>query len=211
MNPRLIIVDVQNDFLPGGSLAVTDGDQIIPVINSLLEKFDPRSVFLTKDWHPQDHGSFASNHDGKSVFDKVDLNGIEQVLWPDHCVQNTPGAQIASALEVPQDAVVVTKGLDPNYDSYSGFADAGGRKTPLVEKLDGDPVSPVYVVGLATDYCVKATALDAKLLGLKVRVVIDACRGVDAGTTEQALAEMQEAGIEFVKSTDLDKTIKPLD
>jgi len=213
-NAGLIVVDVQNDFLPGGSLAVPDGDKIIPVVNRLMEQFTPDQIFLTRDTHPKDHGSFASNHPGKNVFDVIDLNGIKQVLWPDHCVIGTPGSKIATALEAPEDAEIVEKGMNPKYDSYSGFKDAGGQETGLIDELSARDISPaatLYVVGLATDYCVKATALDANEAGFKVRVVIDGCRGVTPGTTEQALAEMQDAGIEFVKSADLGTPIKPLD
>lgn len=214
MTMALIVVDVQNDFLPGGSLAVTDGDKIIPVINRMMKHFVPKTIVFTRDKHPKVHKSFASNHVDKNVFDVVDLNGIQQVLWPDHCVFGTPGQRISEAVEIPAGAYFVDKGMDPEYDSYSGFKDAGGKETTLKQTLTESGVNPgdlVYVCGLATDYCVKATALDAVAAGYKVRVVIDGCRGVAPGTTEQALAEMDNAKVEFVKSEAIGIPVKPLD
>jgi len=202
----LIVVDVQNDFLPGGNLAVTDGDQIIPVINRLVAAFDGDHIFLTQDFHPKDHGSFASNSEGKSIGEIIDLNGIKQMLWPDHCVQETDGALLSSALEIAS-AKIVKKGMDPKYDSYSGFKDANGAPTDLervllVAGVDDQKKFLLTICGLATDYCVKFTALDAVALGYSVQVVIDACRGVGipAGNIEASIKEMEEAGITIVKS-----------
>jgi nicotinamidase/pyrazinamidase len=213
-NAALIIVDVQNDFLPAGNLAVPDSDKILPVINKLMEQFAPDRVFLTLDSHPENHGSFASQHKGKKVFDMIKLHGIKQVLWPDHCVRGTRGAQLSSALEVPEDAEMVYKGMNPKYDSYSGFKDAGGQETGLLDELNDKELeagsSVLYICGLATDYCVKATAIDAVNLGFTVKIVIDACRGVAPDTTEQALAEMDDVGIQFVKSDDLKVAVSPV-
>lgn len=209
-NEGLIVVDLQNDFLPGGNLAVPDGDKVIPVINKIMESFAPTRIFLTRDVHPVGHKSFASSHEGKTVFDKVVLHDIEQVLWPDHCIVGTAGAAITELLDAPEDAKVTDKGMDPEYDSYSGFRDAGGAATSLEKQLAAEGLkkgSTMYICGLATDYCVKATAIDAAKLGLRVRVVIDACRGVAAETTEQALAEMEDAGVAFVRSVDLTTTV----
>ena len=181
----LILVDIQNDFCPGGSLAVAGGDQIIPVVNELQRRFD--LVVATKDWHPPGHASFVS-------------------LWPAHCVQNTAGAEFHPALDTSRVAHVFLKGTDPEVDSYSGFFDNEHRRaTGLGDYLKERGVAEVVIVGLATDYCVKFTALDALRLGLRTTVVSDACRGVEVnpGDTERALAEMAAAGAEIVESNDL--------
>src|SRR4051812_1540671 len=160
----LILVDLQNDFVPGGALAVPEGDSIIPLINQLQPRFD--IVIATQDWHPADHGSFAANHPGRRVHEVIDLAGLPQVLWPVHCVQNTPGAALVSSLDTSRIARVFQKGTDPAIDSYSGFFDNGHRKsTGLGDFLRDQGVKRVYVCGLATDYCVEFTALDAKQLG----------------------------------------------
>src|SRR6185437_15658622 len=157
----LIVVDVQNDFLPGGALAVPEGDRVVPVCNRLMEVFEV--VIATQDWHPVDHASFAVNHPGHSAGDVIDLNGLPQVLWPVHCVQETRGAMFAPGLEAGRCTGVFRQGTDTEIDSYSGFFDNGHRKaTGLGEYLAGLNVSDVYVCGLATDYCVKFTALDAR-------------------------------------------------
>jgi len=213
MSMGLLIVDVQNDFLPGGSLAVTDGDKIIPVINRAMKHFHNDHIVLTRDAHPHSHKSFASNHEGRNVFDTVEVNGIQQVLWPDHCVVGTPGNKISGDLEVPdkEAAQVIDKGRDPEYDSYSGFKDAGGEETDLEAILKELGVDLLYVVGLATDYCVKATVNDALGCGFKVRVIVEGIKGVAPETTEQALAEMDAAGAEFVKIDAIGVPVKPLD
>jgi len=197
----LIVVDVQNDFVPGGALAVPEGDHVVPVCNGLMEKFE--LVVATQDWHPRNHGSFAANHAGKSVGQVIDLNGLQHVLWPVHCVQGTPGAEFAPGLHVERFAHVVRKGTDPEIDSYSGFFDNGHRKaTGLAEYLTDKKVNDVYVCGLAIDYCVKFTAIDAYQLGMKVHLIEDACRGVNlnAGDVKRAVEEMRDKGIEITNS-----------
>jgi nicotinamidase/pyrazinamidase len=195
----LILVDIQNDFLPGGALAVPDGDAVVEVANRLARSFD--RVIATQDWHPPDHRSFASQHLGRAVGDVVDLEGLPQVLWPDHCVVASPGASFASALDVAPIDHVVRKGTDRAIDSYSGFFDNGHRKaTGLEALLRADRVTAVTLVGLATEYCVKFTALDARSLGFETRVVVEGVRGVNLqrSDAERALATMREAGCELV-------------
>jgi len=202
----LILVDIQNDFLPGGALAVPDGDKIVPVANALMAKFD--LVVATQDWHPSNHGSFASQYPGRSVGDVVELNGLDQILWPDHCVQNTPGAQFADGLDLNAINRVFDKGTDTGVDSYSGLFDNGRRNaTGLGEYLKGRGVTQIAVCGLATDYCVKFTVLDAVELGFETTLVEDACRGVDlkAGDMVNAIEEMKAAGVKVVSSADIDR------
>ncbi len=198
----LILVDIQNDFLPGGALAVPDGDAIIPVVNRLQTEFP--LVVATQDWHPANHGSFAANHPGRKVYEQIDLNGLPQTLWPVHCVQHTPGAELAPTLERSRIARVFQKGTDPAIDSYSGFFDNGHRRaTGLGEWLKKQAVEAVCVCGLATDYCVKFTALDAMELGFRTTVLGDACRGVNLRPTDvaDALAELKRAGVTVRNST----------
>jgi nicotinamidase/pyrazinamidase len=200
----LVVVDVQNDFLPGGALAVPDGDAVIPVVNRLMPRFP--LVVATQDWHPPDHGSFAANHPGRAVFEQIQLNGLPQTLWPVHCVQGTPGAELAAALARDRIAKVFPKGTDPGIDSYSGLFDNGHRRsTGLGEWLRARGVTDLYVCGLATDYCVKFTALDAVQMGFKTHLIEDACRGVNLrpGDVADALATMQRAGVALVRSADL--------
>ncbi|NGO40594.1 bifunctional nicotinamidase/pyrazinamidase [Limisphaera ngatamarikiensis] len=200
----LLLVDLQNDFLPGGALPVPEGDAVIPVVNRLQPGFD--LVVATQDWHPPNHGSFAVNHPGRRVGEVVDLDGLPQVLWPVHCVQFTPGAEFAPGLDTSRIVHVVRKGTDPRIDSYSGFFDNGKRRsTGLADFLRQQGVREVYVAGLATDYCVKATALDAVQLGFATRVITDACRGVNLqpGDVDRALAEMARAGVRLVRSDEL--------
>jgi nicotinamidase/pyrazinamidase len=192
----LIIVDVQNDFVPAGALAVPDGDAVVPVINALQPRFD--LVVATQDWHPPSHGSFAANHPGRKVYDVIDLNGLPQVLWPVHCVQGTPGAAFVLGLDRSPIIRVFQKGTDPGIDSYSGFFDNGHRKaTGLGDYLKQRGVDAVYVCGLATDYCVKFTALDARQLGFETCLIEDAARGVNVkpGDVDRAIAEMRAAGV----------------
>lgn len=195
----LILVDLQNDFLPGGPLAVPKGDEVIPVANELQPHFP--LVVATQDWHPPNHGSFAANHPGKKPFEQVDLNGLPQTLWPVHCVQNTRGAELATALQRERIAKVFPKGMDPGVDSYSGLFDNGHRhSTGLGEWLNGQGVTEVYVCGLATDYCVKFTALDALRFGFKTHLIENASRGVNLhpDDVKRAIEEMRSAGIEIL-------------
>jgi len=194
----LIIVDVQNDFCTGGALAVKEGEQVISVINALQRGFD--LVVATQDWHPPDHQSFASQHPGKSVGDFATVSGIEQILWPDHCVQGKSGAEFVKSLNMRGVREIFRKGTERELDSYSGFFDNQKRRaTGLGAYLKEHAVKGVYIVGLATDYCVKFTALDATDLGFKTHVIKDACRGVDLnpGDSEKALGEMRAHGIEI--------------
>ncbi len=198
----LIVVDVQNDFVPGGALAVRDGDQVVPVANRLMPCFD--WVVATKDWHPADHLSFASQHPGRQVGEVVDLDGLEQILWPDHCVEGTPGAEFVDGLDLSGIDRVFEKGTDRTIDSYSGFFDNGHRKaTGLGDFLRERSVVDVYLLGLATDYCAKFTTLDAVELGFAPRLVLDGCRGVDlkAGDVDRAIEEMRRAGVRLTDST----------
>ena len=198
-NSVLIIVDVQNDFCPGGALPVPDGGAVVPIINVLARRFE--NVVLTQDWHPAGHVSFASSHAGKSLFEMIDLPYGPQVLWPDHCVQGSPGAAFHSALDVSHAQTIVRKGYRRAVDSYSGFLEAD-RTTPtgLGSYLRERGLTEAFVVGLATDFCVAWTALDGRRLGLDVTVVEDACRGIDAptvpgGTLVKAWADMAAAGV----------------
>ncbi len=189
----LLLIDIQNDFLPGGALAVPGGDEIIPVVNALLPQYE--MIVATQDWHPPDHGSFAANHPGKNIFETVDLQGLPQTLWPVHCVQNTGGALFAPALETRRIARVFPKGTDPKIDSYSGFFDNGHRgDTGLAAWLHGQGITELTLCGLATDYCVKFTALDALECGFKLNVHLAACRGVNLqpGDCDKAIAAMRE-------------------
>lgn len=195
----LIIVDYQNDFLPGGPLGVPGGDEIVEPVNRLIQDAD--LVVATQDWHPADHGSFASNHAGKSPFEVVDWNGSVQTLWPDHCVQGSKGAELAGSLDWNRVEAVIRKGTDPGIDSYSAFYDNGHlRSTGLAGYLRERATDEVVVVGLATDYCVKFTALDAKECGFSTTVVTEASRGVglNEGDIEAAYEEMANAGIQVV-------------
>jgi nicotinamidase/pyrazinamidase len=200
----LILVDVQNDFLPGGALPVPDGDAVIPVANRLQGAFP--LVVATQDWHPANHGSFAANHPGKKVFEQIDLNGLPQTLWPVHCVQGTSGAELAPGLDRACIARIFPKGTDAGIDSYSGLFDNGHRKsTGLGEWLKARGVTDVFVCGLATDYCVKYTALDALQLGFKTHFIEDASQGVNLqpGDVRNAIAEMNRAGVVTVQSSDV--------
>ncbi len=197
----LILVDIQNDFLPTGALPVPHGNEVVEIANSLQPRFD--LVVATQDWHPADHGSFAANHDKETVGDTIDLNGLEQVLWPVHCVQHTRGAEFAPALDTSRVKKIFVKGTDPAVDSYSGFFDnARRRATGLDGYLKQQHVTDAYIMGLATDYCVKFTALDAQDLGFKTYVVQDGCRGVNLHPDDvsNSLAEMRRAGINIVTS-----------
>ncbi|EAQ76976.1 bifunctional nicotinamidase/pyrazinamidase [Blastopirellula marina] len=200
----LLLIDVQNDFLPGGSLAVAEGDQIIPIINACLRKFD--LVVATKDWHPPEHESFASQHVGHAVGQQIDLHGLPQILWPDHCVQHSRGSEFSDDLQTAAIDHVIYKGDDPQIDSYSGFFDNDRRHaTGLHAWLQAKGVTELYIAGLATDYCIKYTALDAIDLGYRVQLIVDACRGVDLspGDVNAALKEMEAHGVKLIQSADI--------
>jgi nicotinamidase/pyrazinamidase len=200
----LILVDLQNDFVPGGALPVRDGDQVIPVANRVQDGF--ALIVASKDWHPPDHASFAANHPGRSVGDVIELHGLPQVLWPVHCVQDTAGAEFVPRLRTDRIARTFLKGTDPEIDSYSALFDNGHRKsTGLGEFLQQQRVRRVYVLGLATDYCVKFTALDARQQGFEVFLIEDACRGVNLrpDDSQQAIDQMRRAGVHVVTSEDV--------
>lgn len=194
-NEALIVIDVQNDFCPGGALAVTDGDQVVPEINRIVRDF-PVRVF-TQDWHPVGHGSFASSHPGKAPFETVEMSYGPQVLWPDHCVQGTDGAEFHEDLHRDPAQMILRKGFRSEIDSYSAFFE-NDRTTPtgLEGYLRARGVKGVTLVGLATDYCVAWSALDAVKLGFETRVKLSACRAIDLdGSLERALGDMRAAGV----------------
>lgn len=200
----LILVDIQNDFIPGGALAVPEGDLIIPVVNQLQTHFD--LIVATQDWHPANHGSFSANHKGTQVGQSIDLHGLSQILWPVHCVQGKSGAEFVENLDMSSVSKIVQKGTDVDIDSYSGFFDNGRRKaTGLDDYLKAQGVKDVYIVGLATDYCVKFTALDAHSLGFTTYVIKDATRGVNlqVGDADNALDEMKRSGIKVISSSQI--------
>lgn len=199
----LIVVDVQNCFLPGGSLAVTDGDAVVPVINDLATRFE--TVIVTQDWHTADHASFASSHAGKKPFDTVAMPYGTQVLWPDHCVQGTPGAELSAALRLPHAALVIRKGYHRDIDSYSAFMEADGTTpTGLAGYLKERRIARLYVAGLATDFCVAWTAMDGRKAGFDVAVVEDACRGIDLqGSMAAAWDQIGKAGVRRITSRDV--------
>lgn len=203
----LLLVDLQNDFCPGGNLAVNEGDKVIPIANELQNFFD--LIIATKDWHPKDHMSLAINHPNHQVGDVICVDGLNQVLWPVHCLQNSKGAEFHVDLNTEKIKKVFHKGIDKKIDSYSAFFDnAHKRSTGLSDYLYEQNINEIYIMGLATDYCVKYTALDAIHLGLITNVIIDGCRGVElqAGDTEKAITEMVKAGVVIVNSSCL---IKP--
>jgi nicotinamidase/pyrazinamidase len=200
----LIIVDIQYDFLPGGALAVRQGDEVIPVINALAPRFE--LVVATQDWHPRNHGSFAANYPGRIPGEMITLAGQPQVLWPVHCVQGTKGAEISSLLDTSHIKAIFQKGVDPDIDSYSGIFDNGRRRsTGLSEYLAKQGVNEIFIAGLALDYCVKFTALDAVSLGLSTWVIRDACRAVNLGPNdgERAVAQMRSTGVRVVRSKEI--------
>lgn len=192
----LLLIDIQNDFLPGGNLPVSDGHAVIEVANRLMPDYD--LVVATQDWHPAEHRSFASQHPGRSIGEQVVLDGVDQILWPDHCVQGTPGADFAPGLRTDQIHHIVRKGTEPTVDSYSGFFDNARRKATGLERyLRSKGVDEVHIIGLATDYCVKFTALDAIDLGFHAVVLTEGTRGVElnAGDCQRAIDEMKSAGV----------------
>lgn len=200
----LILVDIQNDFCPKGALAVPDGDAVVPVANKLIEQFE--MAVATQDWHPPNHKSFASQNDGISIGACFKLNGIDQIAWPDHCIAGSRGAEFRSDLNTEKIGKVIRKGQSPEIDSYSGFFDNDHRTaTGLGDYLKSKNVKQVYVLGLATDYCVKFTALDAIKLGFETSLIVDGCRGVDLNPkdVEKAIETMQDAGVTIVSSNQI--------
>jgi nicotinamidase/pyrazinamidase len=195
MNTALVVVDIQRDFCLGGALAVPDADAVIPFVNDLITSFE--RVFFTQDWHPRGHVSFASSHEGRQAFDRLALAYGEQILWPDHCVENTVGAAFHAGLNVPDDPVVIRKGTRRGTDSYSAFFENDGR-TPvgLDSLLRRANVAEIVLAGLATDFCVLNTALDARRLGYEVIVIESGCRGINThGSLDRAWAQMTQAGV----------------
>jgi nicotinamidase/pyrazinamidase len=196
----LLLIDLQYDFCPGGALAVANGDETIPVANRLMRYFS--KIIATQDWHPKEHGSFAVNNPGKQSYEVGELAGLPQVMWPAHCVQGTRGAELHDQLDRNLITEMFRKGTDPAIDSYSGFYDNGHRKsTGLGDWLKAHDIDELFILGLATDYCVKFTALDALTLGFKVNVVADGCRGVNinADDSDKAFAEMRSAGANIIE------------
>jgi nicotinamidase/pyrazinamidase len=196
-NEALIVIDVQNDFCPNGALAVRDGDAIVGSINAMLPDFTAR--ILTQDWHPIGHTSFASSYDGKSPYDLIDMSYGPQILWPDHCVQNTHGAAFHDVLETGSADLIIRKGFRPQIDSYSAFFE-NDKTTPtgLEGYLRTRGLDTVTIVGLATDFCVAYSALDAARLGFKVTVDMTACRGIDLnGSLDATLTQMHAAGVKL--------------
>lgn len=199
----LLVIDVQNCFLPGGTLPVNDGDQIIPVINALGKKF--QNVIFTQDWHTPGHASFASSHQGKAPFETIEMPYGTQVLWPDHCVQGSTDAQLAAELDIPHAQLIIRKGYHHEVDSYSTFVEAdGSTRTGLTGYLKERGLSKVYVCGLATDFCVSWSAQDAAAAGLTVAVIEDACRGIDLnGSVLAAWKAMAAAGVARIHSSNI--------
>ena len=195
----LLLIDIQNDFLPGGRLAVPAGDEIIPLVNALQPQFD--LVVATQDWHPAGHQSFASSHAGRAQFEQIDLHGLPQVLWPDHCTQASNGAALAPALRTERIEAIFRKGMNPEIDSYSAFFDNGHRKsTGLTDYLRGRGVTDVIVAGLAADYCVYYSALDALAAGFATTVITDAVRAISAEGWAAAQTDLTAKGARLLAS-----------
>ncbi|WP_104662924.1 bifunctional nicotinamidase/pyrazinamidase [Ensifer adhaerens] len=193
----LIVVDVQNDFCPGGALGVAGGDEIVPMINGLIGRFE--HVVLTQDWHPAGHSSFASSHPGKTPFEMIAMPYGAQTLWPDHCVQGSAGAQFHPALEWTRAELLIRKGFRPEIDSYSAFFE-NDRRTPtgLSGYLKDRGIRKVTLCGLATDFCVAFSAIDAVAQGFSTSVILDACRGIDLnGSLQAMITRMRDAGVEL--------------
>lgn len=205
ISPRtaLLVIDVQNDFIPGGQLAVPEGDLIVPLINRLAGQF--KQVVIAQDWHPAGHTSFASSHPGRQPYDVIQLPYGEQTLWPDHCIQGSRGAEFHSGLDLPHAQLVIRKGCNPDIDSYSAFLEADRvTTTGLAGYLKERGVDTVYMVGLALDFCVMFSALDARAAGFNAFVVLDACRAIDLnGSLASAIERMQVAGVGLIQSTEL--------
>ena len=199
----LLVIDVQNDFIPGGQLPVPEGDHIVPLINRLARQF--KQVVIAQDWHPAGHASFASSHPGHQPYDVIELPYGEQTLWPEHCVQATPGAELHPELDLPHAQLIIRKGCNPDIDSYSAFLEADRRTTTgLSGYLKERGIDTVYMVGLALDFCVMYSALDARAAGFNAFVVLDACRAIDMnGSLAAAIDRMQGAGVGLIQSTEL--------
>ena len=199
----LLVIDVQNDFIPGGQLPVPEGDHIVPLINRLARQF--KQVVIAQDWHPAGHASFASSHPGHQPYDVIQLPYGEQTLWPEHCVQATPGAELHPELDLPHAQLIIRKGCNPDIDSYSAFLEADRRTTTgLSGYLKERGIDTVYMVGLALDFCVMYSALDARAAGFNAFVVLDACRAIDMnGSLAAAIDRMQGAGVGLIQSTEL--------
>jgi len=202
----LLVIDVQNCFVPGGSLAVKGGDEIVPLINTIAKAFP--NVVLTQDWHTRDHVSFASQHEGKKPFETIKLNYGTQVLWPDHCVQGTEGASLVKGLDIPQAQLIIRKGFHRSVDSYSAFLEADRKtQTGLAGYLRDRKINRVFLCGLATDYCVAWSALDARKFGFQAAVIEDASRGIDLnGSLAAAWKDMEKTGVKRLKSSDIATT-----
>ena len=205
ISPRtaLLVIDVQNDFIPGGQLAVPEGDQIVPLINRLGGLF--KQVVIAQDWHPSGHASFASSHPGHQPYEVIQLPYGEQVLWPEHCVQGTSGAEFHPGLDLPHAQLIIRKGCNPDIDSYSAFLEADRHTTTgLAGYLKERGIDTVYMVGLALDFCVMFSALDARAAGFNAFVVLDACRAIDRdGSLAAAMERMQTAGVGLIQSNQL--------
>jgi len=200
----LIVIDVQHDFCPGGALAVPEGDAILPVINRIINRFP--HVAATQDWHPRHHASFASNHPGSHPYDTLEVHGVIQTLWPDHCVQGTDGAAFHSDLPSERFNVIIRKGMNPSVDSYSAFIENDKKThTGLDGYLRSIGARRLFLCGLATDYCVFYSAMDAVGLGFETIVILDACRGIDlpVGNVNRCVEAMKNKGVQIIQSSDL--------
>jgi nicotinamidase/pyrazinamidase len=206
IDPRadaLIVIDLQPDFMPGGALAVETGDAVVPLVNALMSRFT--QIVVTQDWHPPGHASFASTHEGAQPFESKQLSYGDQTLWPDHCVQGTPGATLHPELALDSAFLIIRKGMNAGVDSYSAFVEADGKTTTgLAPLLHARGVRRVFLCGLATDYCVAFSALDARAAGFDSLVIEDACRAIDAnGSLDAAHARMDGAGVRRIRSSDI--------
>ena len=199
----LLVIDVQNDFIPGGRLPVPEGERIVPLINRLARQF--KQVVIAQDWHPSGHISFASSHPGRQPYEVIQLPYGPQTLWPEHCVQASAGAELHPELDLPHAQLIIRKGCNPDIDSYSAFLEADrSTTTGLAGYLKERGVDTVYMVGLALDFCVMFSALDARAAGCNACVVVDACRAIDLdGSLAAAITRMQEAGVSLIQSSDV--------
>jgi nicotinamidase/pyrazinamidase len=199
----LLLIDIQNDFCPGGKLPVNEGDQVVPLANKLMDQFE--HVIMTQDWHPEGHQSFASNHSFKEAYETVEMDYGTQVLWPDHCIIGSEGADFHPDLQSNKATAIIRKGFRPHIDSYSAFTENDKQTgTGLEGLLKSLGIQKVYLCGLATDFCVAWSALDSQKLGFETVLIEDACRGIDLeGSLDQAMKEMHKAGVKFIQSGEL--------